>query len=102
VREAYPDGVDVVLDTIGGETQARSRELLKEEGRLVSIAQPPQDGLYVFVRPDSEQLAELAELADEGRLAVHLSEVVPLEEAARAHELSETGHVRGKLVLRVA
>jgi NADPH:quinone reductase-like Zn-dependent oxidoreductase len=102
VREAYPEGVDVVFDTIGGETQARSRELLRPEGRLVSIAQPPRDGLYVFVRPDGEQLAELAELVDEGRLAVHLTEVVPLEEAARAHELSEAGNVRGKLVLRVA
>jgi NADPH:quinone reductase-like Zn-dependent oxidoreductase len=38
---------------------------------------------------------------DENRLAVHLDEVLPLEEAARAHELSEAGHVRGKLVLRV-
>jgi NADPH:quinone reductase-like Zn-dependent oxidoreductase len=102
VRDAYPDGVDVVLDVIGGETQKRSRELLKEDSRLVSIAQPPKDGLYVYVRPDGEQLAELAELADEGRLAVHLNEVLPLEEAARAHELSEAGHVRGKLVLRIA
>jgi NADPH:quinone reductase-like Zn-dependent oxidoreductase len=101
VREAYPDGVDVVFDLIGGETQKRSRELLRQDGRLVSITQPPKNGRYVFVRPDADQLAELAELADAGRLTAHV-EAFPLEEAAHAHELSEGGHVRGKLVLRVA
>jgi NADPH:quinone reductase-like Zn-dependent oxidoreductase len=55
----------------------------------------------VFVRPDGEQLEELAALADDGRLVVDLADVLPLEEAARAHERSEDGHVRGKLVLRV-
>ena len=55
----------------------------------------------MFVRPDGEQLQELAALADDGRLLVDIAEVLPLEEAARAHELSERGHVHGKLVLRV-
>jgi NADPH:quinone reductase-like Zn-dependent oxidoreductase len=53
----------------------------------------------VFVRPNGEELDELARLYDEGRLVVELQEVLPLEEAARAHEVSEAGHVRGKLVL---
>jgi len=110
VREFVPDGVDVVLDPIGGDTLVRSLELLRDEGRIVSIAQPPTgpefaqrgiDATYVFVRPEGEQLEELAELADLERLLVDVQEVLPLEDAARAHELSEGGHVRGKLVLRV-
>jgi NADPH:quinone reductase-like Zn-dependent oxidoreductase len=111
VREIAPDGVDVVLDVYGGEALRQSVEAVRDEGRIVSIGQPPTDdvfrqrgieALYVFVRPDAEELAELAELVDENRLAVHLDEVLPLEQAGRAHELSEDGHVRGKLVLRVA
>jgi NADPH:quinone reductase-like Zn-dependent oxidoreductase len=110
IRDFKPDGVDVVLDTIGGETLKRSVDVVRDEGRVVSIAEPPtaehfgQRGIeatYVFVRPDGEQLEELGELAEAGRLSVELAEVLPLEQAARAHELSESGHVRGKLVLRV-
>ena len=111
VREIHPDGVDVVLDVLGGDALRRSVEAVRDEGRIVSIAQPPIDeafrrrGIepsYVFVRPNAEELTELGELVDENRLSVHLDDVLPLEEAARAHELSESGHVRGKLVLRVA
>jgi NADPH:quinone reductase-like Zn-dependent oxidoreductase len=110
VREIVPGGVDVVLDSLGGDALRRSVEALRDEGRLVSIAQPPTDDVfrqrgiepgYVFVRPNAEELAEVADLVDENRLSVHLDEVLPLEQAARAHELSEAGHVRGKLVLTV-
>lgn len=110
VREFMPDGVDVVLDVLGGETLARAVDAVRDEGRIVSIAQPPTDerfrerGIqpaYVFVRPDGEQLEELAELAESNQLLVHLHEVLPLEQAAHAHELLENGHVRGKVVLRV-
>jgi NADPH:quinone reductase-like Zn-dependent oxidoreductase len=111
IREIAPDGVDVVLDVLGGEALRRSAEAVRDEGRIVSIVQPPADDnfrqrgiepLYIFVRPNGEELAELAELIDENRLSVHLDDVFPLEEAARAHELSEAGHVRGKLVLSLA
>jgi NADPH:quinone reductase-like Zn-dependent oxidoreductase len=110
VRAFVPDGVDVVLDVVGGETLARAVDAVRDEGRIVSIVQPPTDerfrarGIhpaYVFVRPDGEQLEELAELAESTQLVVHLHDVVPLEEAARAHQLLENGHVRGKVVLRV-
>jgi NADPH:quinone reductase-like Zn-dependent oxidoreductase len=110
VRGFKPEGVDVVLDTIGGASLDRAVDAVRDGGRLVSIAQPPTDerfsrreieSTYVYVRPDGEQLEELAELAEAGRLVVELAEVLPLEQAARAHELSESGHVRGKLVLRV-
>ena len=109
-RAIAPDGVDVVLDVYGGEALRRSVDAVRDEGRIVSIGQPPTDEIfrqrgiepaYVFVRPDAEQLAELADMVDDERLSVHVDEVLPLEEAARAHELSEAGHVRGKLVLAV-
>jgi NADPH:quinone reductase-like Zn-dependent oxidoreductase len=54
---------------------------------------------YHYVRPDGRQLATLAELVDEGKLRPHVQEAFPLEQTARAHELLEEGHVRGKLVL---
>jgi NADPH2:quinone reductase len=104
VSELAPDGVDVVFDLYGDE---RLGDAVRDGGRLVSIGAPPtyaERGVvssYVFVRPDGELLEELAALADDGRLLVDIAEVLPLEEAARAHELSEAGHVRGKLVLRV-
>jgi NADPH2:quinone reductase len=109
-RELVPDGVDVVFDMLGGESLARAVDAVRDEGRIVSIAQPPTDerfrarGIhpsYVFVRPDGEQLEELGELVENEQLVVHLHEVVPLEEAACAHELLENGHGRGKVVLRV-
>lgn len=104
-RELVPEGVDVAFDLYG---DARLGDAAREGGRLVSIASPPtyRDRgvvpLYVFVRPDGEQLGELAALAEGGRLVVDLAEVLPLEQAARAHELSEAGRTRGKLVLRVS
>jgi NADPH:quinone reductase-like Zn-dependent oxidoreductase len=110
VRDAYPNGVDVVFDTLGGDALRRSVDVLADEGRIVSIAEPPtgpefrQRGIeptYMFVRPNGEELQELADLADDERLGVELAEVLPLADAARAHELSEAGHVRGKLVLRI-
>ena len=104
VRELVPDGVDVALDIYGDETLG---DAVRDDGRLVSIAAPPSyrergvEPLYVFVRPDGEELSEIGAIAEDGRLVVELQEVLPLGEAARAHELSEDGHVRGKLVLRV-
>jgi len=105
VGELIPDGVDVAFDLYGDE---RLGEVVRDGGRLVSIASPPTyrdrgvTPLYVFVRPDGEQLEELSALAGDGRLVVDLQEVLPLEEAAEAHELSEAGHTRGKIVLRIS
>jgi NADPH:quinone reductase-like Zn-dependent oxidoreductase len=110
VRDRHPGGIEAVADLVGGEVQERSADVLAEGGRLGSIIAPPDAralrsrGLrarYVFVRPDGSGLRMLAAMADAGRLGVHLHEVVPLEEAARAHETLEGGHVRGKIVLRV-
>ena len=108
VRSEYPDGVDVVFDCVGGDVLARSAEIVKQGGRLISIVDDPT-GLarsdiykeFVFVAPNSTQLTELARMVEQGRLKTHLSQVFPfgLEEAKRAHELSESVSTRGKMVL---
>lgn len=111
VREFAPAGVDVAYDTVGGEVQQRSVGLVRTGGVLVSIlAFADMEAVrargvepkYVFVSPSAPQLARLAGLIDRGRLKVTLAARLPLEEAARAHEMIETGHTRGKIVLTVA
>jgi NADPH:quinone reductase-like Zn-dependent oxidoreductase len=103
--------VDVVLDTVGGETQERSFKVLKKGGILVSLVQPPsQDSatkygvraLFYGGHASSSDLAEIAKLIDDGKVKPVVETVLPLAEARRAHELSETGHARGKIVLEVA
>lgn len=102
--------VDVVLDALGGDTQKRSWKVLKKGGMLVSIVSrpSPEEAIahgvlqaYVFVQPNVEQLTEIAKLVDSGKLRPVVETVLPLAEARRAHELSQTGHTRGKIVLRV-
>jgi NADPH:quinone reductase-like Zn-dependent oxidoreductase len=51
--------------------------------------------------PSGAQLAEIAKMIDSGKLAPIIDRILPLSEARRAHELSQSGHVRGKIVLRV-
>jgi NADPH:quinone reductase-like Zn-dependent oxidoreductase len=102
--------MDVVFDTIGGEVQDRSWKALKRGGTLVSIIRPPATetaaafgvtGAYVFVQPNSEQLREIADLIDMGKIKPEVQTILPLEEAAQGHQISEAGHARGKIVLRV-
>jgi NADPH:quinone reductase-like Zn-dependent oxidoreductase len=101
---------DVVLDTIGGDTQQRSWQVLKKGGILVAtlgIASPEaarQHGVRgegILVHADAAQLAQIAALIDAGKLKSAVTTILPLAEAPRAHDLSQTGHVRGKIVLRV-
>jgi NADPH:quinone reductase-like Zn-dependent oxidoreductase len=100
----------VVFDTIGGDTQERSWQLLKKGGILVSLITPPSEitaeahevrQAYIFIKPDAAVLAQLAQLADTGKFRPCLESVLPLAEAARAQEMSQNGHVRGKIVLKV-
>jgi NADPH:quinone reductase-like Zn-dependent oxidoreductase len=58
-------------------------------------------GRYVFVRPDADDLAQLSQWYDQGRLRVHLHRTFPLAEAAAAQDLVREGHVHGKVVLEV-
>ncbi len=110
VRRIAPDGVDAVLDAVGGSTLERSIEVLKQGGRLASIVERPDAasceahgvaGDYVFVEPNAEQLKQIAVSVERGRLKPHVSRIRPLAEAASALAESRGGHVRGKLVLSV-
>jgi NADPH:quinone reductase-like Zn-dependent oxidoreductase len=103
--------VDVVLDTQGGDTQNRSWKVLKKGGILVSIVAPPSAeeaakhgvrSAFFSSHPSSSQLSEIAKLVDAGKLKAVVETVLPLADARRAHELNETGHARGKIVLKVA
>ncbi|HEX4039627.1 MAG TPA: NADP-dependent oxidoreductase [Acidobacteriaceae bacterium] len=106
--ESVAHDVDVVFDTQGGATQQRSWPVLKRGGVLVSIAQPPSQeeaakygvrGVYLGQKASVEQLVEIAGMVDAGKLKTTVEVVLPLAEARRAQELSESGHTRGKIVL---
>ncbi len=108
--ESAVQPVDLVLDTQGGDVQARSWSVLKPGGILVSIASPPAPELaarhrvrqaFVFTEPNAGQLAEIAALVDAEKLKAIVETILPLSDATRGQELSERGHVRGKVVLRV-
>ena len=58
-------------------------------------------GMMCSVQPDGAQLTKIAKLVDSAKLKPVIDRILPLSEALRAHELSESGHVRGKIVLRV-
>jgi NADPH:quinone reductase-like Zn-dependent oxidoreductase len=103
--------VDVVLDTLAGQMRDRSWNVLKKDGILVSILGQPspddaaQHGVRaagVFVEPNQSQLGEIAKLVDSGKLRPIIETVLPLAQAARAHEMNQTLHTRGKIVLQVA
>jgi NADPH:quinone reductase-like Zn-dependent oxidoreductase len=104
--------IDVVIDTVGGETLDRSLEVLKPGGVLVSsVAAPDADkaarkdvrAFFFIVDVTSEGLNKMAGLFDSGRLKTNIGEVLPLAEARLAHEmLAGKPHRRGKIVLAVA
>ena len=106
--EDVVEPVDLVFDTVGGETLARSGAVLREGGRLVSVAEePPADlahkvtTVYFIVEPDREQLVELGGLADAGALRPAVDAVFPLSEAREAFgRVMERGK-RGKGVIEV-
>ena len=112
-REKFEDvvqPVDVVLDTMGGEIQERSWKVLKRGGILISIVSPPSveaaaaHGVrqaFVFIKPSAEQLSSIAALVEAEKLKAIVETTLPLSDATRAQEVSERGHTRGKIVLRV-
>jgi len=105
-------GVDIVLDTVGGDTQQRSFGVLKPDGILVSIVSPVSEtlqkrygvrALYIEVDVTTARLNRIAELLDNGKLVTDVGTVLPLEEARKAHEMLEGApHMRGKIVLKIA
>lgn len=103
VRELAPQGVDVVVDYVGGVLED-TLAVLADGGRHGSIADPSvaeKGGAYMWVRPDAEDLAVLAGMADEGRLRIDVARTFPLEEAADAFRTSIAGEAGGKIALTV-
>lgn len=110
--EDLATNVDLVVDTVGGETQARSFSVLRSGGRLVSsVSQPDQDeaarrgvsATFFIVEVTRERLTSITERIEAGRLSVEVGEVLSLAEARLAHEMLEGArHRRGKIVLRTA
>lgn len=102
--------VDVVLDLVGGETQARSWQIIRSGGVLVSTIGVPSSGIPeniraipIFVNPKAAgQLQQIAQLIDNEHIKVTVERTFELAEAAQAQEISQHGHPHGKLVLQVA
>lgn len=109
--EEIVSNLDVVLDTIGGDTFERSWGVLKPGGFLVSTVAsvpegvPEKHGLRaktLMTRADGKELTQIATIIDEQKIKPIVATVLPLIDAQKAHEMSESGHTRGKIVLRVA
>jgi len=105
--------MDVVLDSVGGDIARRSIGVLRPGGLLVTIVGRRDVDLAartraagrrfagISVEPDYPGLEALAQLADSGKLGVHLQAILPLAEGAKAHELLESGHTTGKIALTI-
>ncbi|WP_030762737.1 NADP-dependent oxidoreductase [Streptomyces griseus] len=112
-RDAVRD-VDVVLDTVSGDTRVRSLDVLRPGGVLVGLlpgADPEEAGKArargirvedLLVEADHAGMNAVAELAASGALRAHVAAVFPLAEAAEAHALGETDRTTGKIVLTVS
>lgn len=103
VRALVPDGATVVADFVGGVLDV-TREVLHDDGRHASIADPTvtgSGGEWMWVRPDAADLAELVRLADSGRLAVTVAETFPLAELPAAFASSQSGRTAGKIVIEL-
>jgi NADPH:quinone reductase-like Zn-dependent oxidoreductase len=108
--ESAVHDADIVLDTVGGETLARSWDALKPGGTLISIVAPPSQeqaaargvrGVFFIVEPNRAQLAEIGRLIEAGQLRPVVAGVYPLARAREAYARAQAGHMRGKIVLRV-
>ncbi|MFI6460539.1 NADP-dependent oxidoreductase [Streptomyces sp. NPDC050538] len=105
--------IDLVLDTIGGDSVERSLEVLRPGGHLVTavaeedaelVARYEAAGMRfsgIAVDPDPVALRGLVDLVERGGLRVHVQETFPFERVADAHRLLDAGHLQGKLVLTV-
>lgn len=108
--EDLVDPVDVVLDTLGGDVQNRSFKVLKKGGRIASTTTAPDNELakehevlayQVTMGRDGEVLANIAKLIEEEKIRPVVEQVLDLSEVKEGHRISQTGHSRGKIVLKI-
>ena len=101
--------MDVVFDTVGGDTFERAFSTLRKGGFLVTAVAFPKDeaeqhgvgAARVFCKPNAGQLVSIRELVEAGKLKGHVAKVFPLAGITEALALSEEGRTRGKIVLQV-
>ena len=102
--------IDVVFDTVGGQTQNDSWSVMSPGGILVSIvSNPPADeakklgmrAAFVFVKPNAATLEEIAQLIDDGKLRPIIGAEFALQDIKHAHGLSESGRAKGKIAIYV-
>jgi NADPH:quinone reductase len=110
IRSRSPDGVDLAYVTVGGAVLRNSYRVVKPGGALVTIVEAPDveeaqrlgiRAAFVFVEPNGAQLREITRLIEAGIVRPPEITEMNLEEAPRAQELSQAGHVRGKIVLKI-
>jgi NADPH:quinone reductase-like Zn-dependent oxidoreductase len=103
--------VDVVLDSVGRDTLARSYAVVKKGGIITTlVARPDQAeldkygirGTSIWGKPDGNELAEITKLIEAGKIKPIVSQVLPLSDALKAVQQAATHHTRGKLVLKIA
>jgi len=109
IAAAEPDGLHYVLDGVGGETFRKSHALVKQNGILITMGDFPDAELaashgirtaFLDSTASGALLTEIAMQIDQGRLTIPEYVELPLTDAAQAHRRSQTGHVRGKIVLK--
>ncbi len=109
--EDVVQNVDMVFDTVGGDTLKRSWQVIKHGGVLVSIVSPRPSfeeatahnvrPFWFVVEPNRKQLTQIGELIDARHLRPVIDTVFPLSQARQAYKQAAQGHTRGKIVLRV-
>jgi NADPH:quinone reductase-like Zn-dependent oxidoreductase len=112
--ERFEDRVqdaDLVFDLVNGETLDRSWNVLKRGGALISTLREPDaatarergvKAARYMAQPNGAQLGEVGDLVETGKVVPAIARVMALDEVAAAHTLLEHGHLRGKLIIRVA
>jgi NADPH:quinone reductase-like Zn-dependent oxidoreductase len=109
--EEVAHDLDVVFDLVGGDTLRRSWPVVRAGGVLVSVVTPPPTEpaprpdvrfVYFIVEPSGEQLRQIGELLDAGRVRPIVAQLFPLAQARQAYEAGIHGHPRGKIVLTIS
>ena len=109
--EEIAKDVDAVLDPVGKDTLARSYDVVKKGGIVMSLVARPDPaelekrgirGAAISVHPDAADLTEIAHLIDERKMKPIVTQVLSLKEAIAAQRQAATHHTRGKVVLRIA
>ncbi|MEK2645428.1 NADP-dependent oxidoreductase [Bdellovibrio sp. BCCA] len=108
--EEFARDVDVVIDLVGGDTLARSYQVMKKDGIALSTvgafketdaAKFGVQGANFVMSPNAKDLSELAKLFDQKVIQVRVGEVLPLKEAKQAQDISQNGHAHGKVILKI-